>query len=268
MNDTEKAKAALAGINNGGDNPSGAQDGQPPAGRNDELEKVRHTADVWAGRAKQLQEEKKALEEKLRKYESGQIVDEALKTLTPEDKHDTPDEYLGASARVTARVAAKMVGDAQAATNEEIQRLRQEIAARDERTFLANIGQRHKELFDSVATGGDKHEYWQRFKENHRETFAAIMATHDEARFDMMVNDFYRELGLPVPGAGATASPTPSTTGGPSPSGSQPHAETLTQQQYLAELEKAEDARRAGDMKTWREINERLRSALNEGRVK
>lgn len=262
MNDTEKAKAALAVVS--GEKTPAEPETQPEAGKTDELAKARHTADVWAGRAKQLQEEKKALEEKLRKLESGQSVDEALKSLTPEDKQDTPDEYLGAS----ARMAAKMVGDARAATDEEIQRLRQEIAARDEKTFLGNIGRRHKELFDSVEAGGDKNEYWRRYVDEHRETFKAVMATHDEARFDMLVNGFYRELGLPVPGAGATASPTPSTTGGPSPAGTGGQAETLTQQQYLAELEKAEDARRAGDMKTYREINSRLKAALNDGRVK
>ena len=261
MNDTEKAKAALS-IEDGGENKGGAGAEQPS--QNAELEKARHTADVWAGRAKQLQEEKKALEDKLRKLESGQALDNALKTLSPEDKHDTPDEYLGAA----GKVAGKLVDDAQAATDEKIARLQQEMAERDERTFLVNIAQRHGEFFDSVNPGGDKSEYWQRFKANNRETFAAIMATHDEVRFDNMVNAFYRELGLPAPGAGATASPTPSTTGGPSPAGSGGQSETLTQQQYLAELEKAEDARRAGDMKTYREINDRLKAALNEGRVK
>ena len=261
MSNTEKAKAALA-IDDGSEHKGGTGEEQP--NQNAELEKARHTADVWAGRAKQLQEEKKSLEEKLRKFESGQALDNALKMLSPEEKHDTPDEYLGAA----GKVAGKLVDDAQAATEEKIAKLRQEIAEREEKTFLANISQRHSEFFNSVSPGGDKDEYWQRFKANNRETFAAIMSTHDEARFGNLVNAFYRELGLPVPGAGATASLTPRTTGGPSPAGSGGQSETLTQQEYLAELEKAEDARRAGDMKTYREINDRLKAALNEGRVK
>jgi hypothetical protein len=261
MNDTEKAKAALS-IKDESGQVNGAGEEHP--NQNAELEKVRHTADVWAGRAKQLQEEKKALEEKLRKLESGRALDDALKTLSPEDKHDTPDEYLGAA----GKVAGKLVGDAQAATDEKIAKLRQEMAERDERVFLANITQRHGDFFNSVAPGGDKSEYWERFKANNRETYAAIMATHDEMRFGNLVNAFYRELGLPVPGAGATATPTPTITGGPSPAGSGGQSQTLTQQEYLAELEKAEDARRAGDMKTYREINDRLKAALNEGRVK
>ena len=42
----------------------------------------------------------------------------------------------------------------------------------------------------------------------------------------------------------------------------------MTTDEYLKELEKAEEMRRAGDMKGWREINDRLKAALNEGRVK
>ena len=262
MNDTEKANAALS-IEDGGEN-NASPDAQAQPGQKDELAKARHTADVWAGRAKQFQEEKKALEEKLRKFESGQALDDALRTLSPEEKHDTPDEFLGAA----GKVAGKLVGDAQAATDAKIAQLRQEMAEKEERTFLTNISQRHGEFFDSVNPGGDKSEYWERFKANNRETFAAIMATHDEVRFGNMVNAFYRELGLPVLGAGTTATPTPSTTGGQSPAGSGGQSETLTQQQYLEQLETAEDARRAGDMKTYREINDRLKAALNEGRVK
>jgi len=263
MSETEKAKAALAGTGEGTGGENGAAGASPQPDVNADLEKARHTADVWAGRAKQLQEEKKALEDELRKFKSGQAVDDALKTLSPEEKKDTPDEYLGAS----GRVAAKIVGDAQAETQAEIERLRKEMAERDARTFLSNIGQRHKDLFASVQPGGDKHDYWERFKANHRETFDAVIATHDEARFDMLVNDFHRELGIPVPGAGATASPTPSTTGGPSPAGLS-NPQTFTTEEYLKALEQAEELRHSGDMKGWRELNDRLKSALNEGRVK
>lgn len=267
MNETEKAKAALAGI--GGNEGNGGIDGAAgdspqTAGQDAELEKLRHTADVWAGRAKKAQEEKKALEEKLRKYESGQAVDEALRTLSPEDKKDTPDDYLGAS----GMVAAKIVGDAQAATNAEIEKLRREIAERDENAFLAAIAAKHADLFDSVQPGGDKHDYWNRYREIHRETFDSVMATHDVARFDSLVNGFFRELGIPVSGAGASASPTPGTTGGPSPAGLPSDTRTISSDEYLRELDRAEELRKAGDMKGWREVNDRLKAALNEGRVK
>jgi len=259
MNDTKKAEAALAGI--GEDKGKG---GETQTGENAELEKLRHTADVWAGRAKQYQEEKKKLEEKIAQLEAGHSVEDAMKLLSAEERGETPDEYLGASARMTA----KLVGDAQAKQDEKIAELKREIAERDERTFLANISQRHGDFFESVAPGGDKSEYWERFKKNNKETFSAVMATHDEARFANLVNSFYRELGIPVPGAGATASPTPSTTGGPSPAGNPSDTRTMTTDEYLKELEKAEEMRRAGNMKGWREINDRLKAALNEGRVK
>ena len=264
MNDTEKAQAALAGITGENGTPANPDAQQNAGGGGDDLEKMRHAKDVWAGRAKQLQEEKKALEAELAKFKSGQAVSEAIKSLTPDERDDTPEEYLGAS----ARVAAKIVGDAQTATNEEIKRLRDEMAAERNKTFLANIGQRHRELFASVEPGGDKHEYWKRFMDNHRETFEAVMANHDETRFDMLANDFYRELGIPVPGASASASLTPSTTGGALPAYDLRNIQTMTSEQYLAELEKAEDLRKAGDMKGWREINDRLKAVLNAGRVK
>ncbi|MBO7688630.1 MAG: hypothetical protein J6V72_19790 [Kiritimatiellae bacterium] len=263
MNDTEKAEAALAIAGNGGANAS--PEAQFETEQKGELEKARHTADVWAGRAKQLQEEKKALEERIRRLESGQSVEKALKTLTPEDKHDTPDEYLGAA----GKVATQLVGAAQAATDEKIAKLQQEMAEREERFFLANIVQQHgAEFFDSISPGGDKYELWERFKKDNIETYRAIRLTHDQRRFGNFVSSFYRELGLPVSGAGTTASPTPSTTGGPSPAGGSGEAQTMTSEQYLAELERAEDMRKAGDMKGWRELNDRLKAALNEGRVK
>lgn len=258
MNDTEKAKAALAGL--GG--ATGADD-TADAGQS-ELEKMRHAKDVWAGRAKQYQEEKKALEEKLRKYESKKDVDEALNTLSDEDKDDMPERFLGAS----GKVAAELISRSNARQNEEIEKLRQQMAARDEQTFLNNIAMRHKDLFDSVQVGGDKHQYWERFIANNRETFSAVMASHDETRFANLVDGFYRELGIPVSGGGVVASPTPSTTGGGSPAISHDDSSVITTEQYLAELEKAEDMRKAGDMNGWRAVNERLRKALNEGRVK
>lgn len=261
MNETEKAKAALAGI--GGGENTGAE-GAANNAQSDELEKLRHAKDVWAGRAKQYQEEKKALEEKLRKLESGQVLDDALKSLSEDDRRDTPDEYLGASGKVAMRIVDK----ATASQSEEIARLRAEMAERDSRQFLANIGSRHRDFFDSVQPGGDKKEYWDKYVANNRETFEAVMATRDEARFENLVNGFYRELGIPVSGAGASASPTPSTTGGPSPAGYRGNDNTvMTTDQYLKELERAEDMRRQGNMKEYREINDRLKRALNEGRV-
>ena len=84
---------------------------------------------------------------------------------------------------------------------------------------------------------------------------------------------FYREIGVknPAGGSGTSAAPEPKPSGGGTQSPGQDDADgqkQYTTDEYLAELQKAEEARDSGDMATYRTMTARLNKALNEGRVK
>lgn len=256
-----KVEAALGG-------GQGADDGGD-ADIARELEKSRHTNEVLAGRLKAQGEEVKQLREELRRLNAERAAGEVVEKLTPEQLGDTPKAYAQTAAVVSAQVAEEV----KAAQRDEVDKLRSEIAERDRRAFYGAIGRDNPRFFDSIAPGGDKASIWAQFKARNKETYDAIMATHDVPRFNSLVGMFYREIGIknPAAGSGTSAAPEPIPSGG----GTQPPGaddadgqKQYTTDEYLAELQKAEEARDGGDMATYRTVTARLTKALNEGRVK
>lgn len=256
-----KVEAAL-----GGGYEAGAGDNADIA---KELEKARHTNEVLAGRIKAQGEEVKNLRAEIRALKAGKAADEVVEKLTPEQLGETPKAYAQTAAVVSAQVAEEV----RAAQKDEVDKLRSEIAERDRRAFYGEIGRDNPKFFDSIAPGGDKASIWAQFKARNKETYDAIMATHDVSRFNSLVGMFYREIGVknPAGGSGMSAAPEPKPSGGGTQSPGQDDADgqkQYTTDEYLAELQKAEEARDSGDMTTYRTMTSRLNKALNEGRVK
>ena len=260
MNENEnKVEAALGGGQNAG------------AGESDiakELEKSRHTNEVLGGRIKAQGEELKSLRAEIRALKAGKAADEVVENLTPEQLGDTPKAYAQTAAVVSTQVAEEV----RAAQKDEVDKLRAEMAERDKRAFYGEIGRANSKFFDDIAPGKDKAPMWAQFKERYKETYDAIMETHDVERFNSLVGMFYRELGVknPAGGSGTVAAPDPRATGGGTQSPGQDDADgqkQYTSDEYLAELQKAEEARDSGDMATYRTMTARLNKALNEGRV-
>jgi hypothetical protein len=256
-----KVEAAL-----GGGQEAGAGDNADIA---KELEKSRHTNEVLAGRIKAQGEEVKNLRAEIRALKAGKAADEVVEKLTPEQLGETPKAYAQTAAVVSAQVAEEV----RAAQKDEVDKLRSEIAERDRRAFYGEIGRDNPKFFDSIAPGGDKASIWAQFKARNKETYDAVMATHDVSRFNSLVGMFYREIGVknPAGGSGTSAAPEPKPSGGGTQSPGQDDADgqkQYTTDEYLAELQKAEEARDSGDMATYRTMTARLNKALNEGRVK
>ena len=261
MNENDKVKAALEGGQNAGTG------GDAEIAK--ELEKSRHTNEVLAGRIKAQGEEVRNLRAEIRALKAGKAADEVVEKLTPEQLGETPKAYAQTAAVVSAQVAEEV----RAAQKDEVDKLRSEIAERDRRAFYGEIGRDNPKFFDSIAPGGDKASIWAQFKARNKETYDAIMATHDVSRFNSLVGMFYREIGVknPAGGSGTSAAPEPKPSGGGTQSPGQDDADgqkQYTTDEYLAELQKAEEARDSGDMATYRTMTARLNKALNEGRVK
>lgn len=266
MNEQENKVAAALATGEPGAGGTGTGDN---AELNAELEKAKHQASVWAGRAKKSAEEKAALEEELRKLKAQKTVDDVAAEIPAELKGDTPDETLKAA--LTG--SKKLVDDATGKTEEEIAKLRTEMAANNAKAFVNQLAAKHSAFFELVGPGGANAQVWEQFKAKNRETFNAIMASQDVSRFDGFVSQFCSHLGIPDPSGkgGGTAIPEPAKiTGGPQNlgGGAAEDKTEYTQAEYLKQLEAAEDARYNGDMKTYREVTARLTKALNEGRVK
>lgn len=234
-----------------------------------ELEKSRHTNEVMAGRLKAQGEELKQLREEVRKLNADKAAGEVVDKLTPEQLGETPKGYAQTAAAVSAQIAE----ETKAEQKGELDKLRAEIAERDKRAFYGEIGRGNPKFFNDISAGGDKASIWAQFKARNKETYDAIMATHDVARFNSLVGTFYLEIGVknPARGSGSAAAPDPKASVGGTQSPGQDDADgqkTYTTEEYLAELEKAEGARDGGDMATYRTVTARLNKALNEGRVK
>lgn len=260
MDSNEKVEAAL-----GGGQGAGAGDNADIA---KELEKSKHTNEVMAGRLKAQGEELKQLRKEVRKLNANKVAAEVVDKLTPEQLGETPRNY----AQTAVAAAAQVVEEAAAAQKDEVEKLRAEIAERDKRAFYGQIGKENAKFFDDIAPGGDKAAMWAQFKAENKETYDAIMATHDTARFNTLVGSFYRRIGVknPTGGSGTSAAPEPGSSGGGNPTPGQDGADDqkkYTTDEYLKELEKAEEARDSGDMATYRTVTARLNKALNEGRV-
>ena len=260
MSDNAKVEAALEGGQNAGDGEN--------AELAKELEKSKHTNEVYAGRLKAQGEELKQLREEVRTLKAGKMAGEVVDKLTPEQLGDTPKTY----AQTAAAVSAQVVEEAKAAQKDEVDKLRAEIAERDRRAFYGQIGKENAKFFDDIAPGGDKASIWAQFKAENKETYDAIMATHDVARFNTLVGSFYRRIGAknPAGGSGTSAAPEPGSSGSGNPTPGQngdDEQKKYTTDEYLKELEKAEEARDNGDMATYRTVTARLNKALNEGRV-
>lgn len=263
MNENEKVVAAL-----GGSEPAG-KTGDERDARIAELEKQLQSERVEHGRLRQALDRNAALEDELRKLKSGSVAKEEAAKLTDEELKGTPREFV----ETAGGVAATLVAAADGRTDEKIKALRAEMDARDKNAFLSQIGMQNAQFFNDVAPGGDKAAMWEKFKASNRETFAAIMSTHDVARFNMFVGSFYREIGVPNPsgGQGGSAAPEPRTTvGGPQGGqGGDQDGKTYTSEEYLKALEESEDKfRRDGDRKAYEATTAVLNKALNEGRVK
>lgn len=270
MNDNEKVLAALGN----GDAAKSIGDGKESS-LEGQLEKAQHTSDVWAGRAKRLaaekakiEAEKAEVEEELRRLKSGSAAEAAVEKLTPEQLGDTPKEF--AKAAVTA--AAQLVSGAEGKHNEEMAKLRAEIAEKERKAFVDQIGMANPKFFNDVAVGGDKQAMWEQFKLSNRETFAAIMESNDTSRFNRFVGQFYREIGVPNPSGsqGGSAVPEPRTTvGGPQGGGAVVEdGKKYTTDEYLKLLDEAEEDFRVNkDLKAYQAKTSALNKALNEGRV-
>ena len=228
-----------------------------------QLEKAQHSAEVWAGRARTNADEVKRLREENEKLKAAKSVEATVSAIPKEVKGDTPDEYL----KPAVAGAKHLVDEAVASLREENQKLREENEKREERIFAEQLALRHPKFFGQITPGKDKEKAWEQFKEHNKETYKAIMESRDASRFETLVNSFYCTIGVPNPEqAGASASPSPSNAGGVQQVQT-PKKDTMTTTEFMDLRRKAEEFRKAGDMKSWREIDTQLREALNAGRV-
>lgn len=232
-----------------------------------ELEKANHKADVWAGRAKSLSDENAELKRKLAEAEARSRAERVAEAIPADVKKDIPDDYLKASITGTQHV----VDEAMAGIKKENDDLRKQMKEQNDRSFMNEIGMRHGSFFEEVGAGGSKEQLWNQFRDQNKETFKAIMDSHDTTRFASFVEQFYTRIGSPNPSGvrGGAAAPEPGKAIGGAPTVTQDdQGKQYTQQEYLTELERAEEARNAGDMATYRAVTQKLTKALNEGRVK
>lgn len=261
MND-ENVAAALAASEGG----TGGKGGD--AELTAELEKAKHSADVWRGHATKRAERIKELEGELARLKAKEQVAATVAEIPAEVKGDTPDETIAAA--LTG--SKKLIDASSEATKEEIEKMRKEMAENNKRQFVRQLGANHAQFFEMVGPGGANEKLWQQFKQMNRETYASVMESQDTERFGVLVSQFCNQFGLKNPSGerGGTAVPEPANISGGQQiqgGGGDDKAEYTTQE-YLKQLEAAEDARNAGDMKTYREVTSRLTKALNEGRVK
>lgn len=236
----------------------------------DELRKQLQTERVEAGRLKKAMEENARLKAENEKLKAGGAIDAAISEVPENLREETTDGILRAS--VTG--AQKLVDKATGELREENRKLREEMDRRDYNSFVQNLSVQHAKFFESVAPGGDKAQMWEAFKASNKETFGAIMASHDVARFGELVDAFYRKIGIPNPSGvkAATAAPDPAHSDGGTHEAvttGDDQSKKYTGEEYLRLLEQAETDFRNHtiDLTKYRAVTAGLNKALREGRV-
>lgn len=224
------------------------------------------------GRVKASDNRVKELESEIAKLKSER-GGANVPTLTPEEKGEIPDEYVGAAATLASRAA----GNAVAGVSEEIAELRREreaekAAARERMAndFAKRIDRRYPGFLSSIGAGGDKHDAWESFLVNNAASVQVAYANCDYDSLVYHIDRFYREvLEVRPPNGekGNATAPDPVPHGGGNPRVVDSE-KTYTAEEYAALDEKCMKLRREGRFDEYRQLRDELDSALSEGRVK
>lgn len=254
---------------------SGSSGGDDWKAKCEELQRMLASARVEQGRVAKLSAELKAAQEENAKLRSASKAEAIAKTITPEEKGDLPDEFVGLAAKVAANATdgamagiheklAKIEADREAEKSAALERLQME--------FVSKINSKYPGFLDSIAIGGEKNQAWTAFLVNNSESVRHAFETCDFNALVYHVDRFYREtLGVRPPAGdrGKASIPDPATT-----HGSAPVVETddpnkvYTQEEYDALEKKALAFRAAGDFKNYSLLNRELEKILSERRLK
>lgn len=265
----EKAMNALAGGEAAAGKPAGGDTTDWKA-KFEEAQRELNSARVEQGRVKKLDEENKALREKLAGAEALERAKKEVAALDETTRGSAPDDYLvGAGV-----LAQKMAADAIAAKSAEFERRMAEREQRDAAASRQRFGQRIEQTFpgflkSAVSDGGDKHAAWVQYQ---RYNAASINAAVKDCDFDTLswhIRKFYTdEVGIPPPsGDSGAAAPDPSTIGGGTSVALKP-GKVYTWDEIDALYDEIEKLRARGDKEGMKRLSDEVERAQKEGRVK
>lgn len=213
------------------------------------------------------------LESEIRRLKGAKGAAEIAASLTPEERGEIPEEYVG----VAAKIASRATGDAMAGVNQELARLREEREAEKERErkrvasdFVNRINRRYPGFLASIGEGGDKAEAWASFLVNNA---ASVNEAYGRCDYDSLayhIDRFYREVlevRPPNGDKGNASAPDPVSHGGGKPATRDDGKKTYTAEEYSALEEKCMKLRRKGDYDGYAKLREELDEILVDGRV-
>lgn len=270
MSEEEQVKALLGKRKS----PAGGS-GESPEQRCAELERQLQSAKVEQGRVKALDARVKELEQECARLRGERGAADVAAALTPEERGDLPEDYIGAAAKMTSRA----VGQALTGVNEELARMRREREAereaeegRRKSDFIRRVNARFPGFLGSISEGGDKAQAWASFLVNNADSVSSAFARCDLDSLVYHVERFYREvLDVRPPDGerGAATAPDPVPRGSGKPAERDGGSErAYTPEEYDALDEKCMKLRREGRIDEYRKLRDELDSALSEGRVR
>lgn len=240
--------------------------------------KAKYDADrPMLGRVRELSEKDRRiseLEKENERLRTAGAATDMVAQLTPEERGDLPEDYLGAAAKLASRATdAALKG-----VNEEMARMRMEreeerAAGREaERArFIERINARFPKFLSSISEGGANVKAWSEFLAMNAGSVKMALENMDFGVLEYHIVRFYKEVlevNPPKGGEGVATAPDPTSQGGGRPSTTEGGEKIYTASEYDALDEKCEKLRRKGDFVEYRKLRDELESALSEGRVK
>lgn len=238
----------------------------------EEAQHALESAKVDQGRVKKLAEENAKLQKQLAERNARRPSD----YLSDEERKEIDDAQRG----IIDKMVDGRVSDAVAASREEIEALKAQIARqnadreqRDNARRKAELDERFEREFPGLAAqlgpGGDKAAAWARYRRYNGASVDAALASFDFDTLAWHVRKFYSdELGVTPPSGGtAPAAPDPGNIGGGNPVAAKP-GKTYTWDEIDSLYDRIEELRAKGDKDGMKRLSDEIEKAQREGRVK
>lgn len=237
----------------------------------EELRRQLQSSRVEAGRVKALSQQLRDRDEEIARLKAQ--LEEARASQPHDYMSDIPEAERDQVDPVTVNAIGRAM-DRRLREAEE-SRMRME-AERDAQTrqmrdqeFLGRVDREFPGFLAATNAGGDKKEPWERFLRTYGPSVRFAVDRHDFDSLSNLINQFYREIGVPTQRTGADAAATPRPL--PTDTGAERGGEgrVYTYAEYQTILEKAGTDYRGGiiDRPKYRAICAELERAANEGRV-
>lgn len=220
------------------------------------------------GRLKAQNEELERLRRENEELRRRRNEEDIASAITEEERAGIPEEVMNASTKMMRSLEERLQRRIDA-VNADREHERAEALERAKSDIVSKVMDYCPTFLDDVSAGGDKNASWEEYKKYNGDSVNSAFARGDFNALKYHIDMFYQNfLHVRVPsGKGDTAEPTPRANGG----GSDPQTgsgKVYTLDEFAKLYDELEVCRAKGDEAGRRRLEEEIKKAPSEGRVK